>query len=147
MVLFRLGLELPVPGVNRAALGRTLNFTGPLATLTGGALSPLSVFALGIYPYLLATVVMSFLVTAIPSLGSMATSSVIGAQRVRQYIRVLATMLAILEATAVIAYAASPITLVGRTGNRCWPFMGFFPLATMVICMAAGAVVVMGSLE
>ena len=146
VVLFRLGLELPVPGVNRAALGRTLNFTGPLATLTGGALSQLSVFALGIYPYLLATVVMSFLVTAIPSLGSMATSSVIGAQRVRQYIRVLATMLAVLEATAVIAYAATG--RLGRPhGQPVLAVHGFFPLATMVICMAAGAVVVMGLAE
>jgi preprotein translocase subunit SecY len=81
--------------------------------LTGGAVSLLSVFALGSYPYLLATVVMSFLVTAIPSLGSIATSSVRGAQRVRQYIGVLATMLAVLEATAVMVFRGER-----RSGGR-----------------------------
>jgi preprotein translocase subunit SecY len=146
VALFRLGLELPVPGVNHAALGRTLDFTGPLATLTGGALSQLSVFALGIYPYLLATVIMRVLVTAVPPLGSMATGSVRGFRRVRQYVRVLTAMLAALEATALVAYAAT-IRLSTPHRQPALAVHGFFPLATMIICMTAGAVVVMGLAE
>ena len=146
VVLFRFGMELPVSGVNRAALGTALVFTGPLATLTGGALGRLAVFALGVYPFLLATVVVSFLVTAVPRLGTMAHDSVRGAQRIQQYTRVFAAAVAVLEATAVIAYAAT----IERGTARGQPVLavhGLFPLATMVICMAAGAVVVMGLAE
>jgi preprotein translocase subunit SecY len=146
VVLFRFGMELPVPGVNRAALGTALVFTGPLATLTGGALGQLSVFALGVYPFLLATVVVSFLVTAVPRLGTMANDSVRGAQRIQQYTRVFAAVVAVLEATAVIAYAATTKHGTAR-GQPVLAVHGLFPLATMVICMAAGAVVVMGLAE
>ena len=145
VVLFRFGMELPVPGVNRAALGKTLVFTGPLATLTGGALSQLSVFALGVYPFLLATVIMSFLVTAVPRLGSMA-GSVRGEQRVQQYTRVFAIVVAVLEAAAVIGYAAT-VRLGTPPGQPVLAVHGLFPLAVMVTCMAAGAVVVMGLAE
>jgi preprotein translocase subunit SecY len=147
VVLFRLGMELPVPGVNHAALGQALVFTGPLATLTGGALSRLSVFALGIYPFLLATVVMRFLVAVIPRLWSMATDEgVRGAQRIRQYTRVCAVVVAVLEAAAVAAYAATARIHTPR-GQPVLAVHGLFPLATMVICMAAGAAVVMGLAE
>ena len=146
VVLFRLGLALPVPGVNHAALGGKLDFTGPLAMLTGSSLSQLSVFALGVYPYLLATVVMSFLVTVLPSLASMVSGGALGTQRVWQYTRILAAVLAVLEATAVVAYAAT-----GRLGTpHGQPVLavhGFLPLTAMVICLTAGAVVVMGLAE
>jgi preprotein translocase subunit SecY len=146
VALFRFGLALPVPGVNRAALGGTLEFTGPLATLTGGSLSQLTVFALGVYPYLLATVLMSFLVIALPPLASAAGGGIRGAQRVGQYTRILTAVLAVLGATAVVAYAATG-RLGRRHGQPVLAVHGFLSLTTMVICMTAGAVVVMGLAE
>jgi preprotein translocase subunit SecY len=146
-VLFLFGLNLPVPGVNRAAQGRMLSFTGPfatgpLATLTGGALPKLSVFALGVYPYLTATLIMSVLIAVIPPLKSIAHAGGWRAERLARYIRVLTAVVAVLEATAVVAYAAT-VRLATPHRQPLLAVHGLLPLATMVAVMTAGAVAVM----
>jgi preprotein translocase subunit SecY len=141
VVLFRFGLSLPAPGVNPAGAGSAAFFGGPLNTLSGGALPKLSVFALGIYPYVLASAVMAVLAAAVPRLGTMATEGGPQADRFRQYTRILAAGLAAAEAAAVVAYAA---TVRGSKGHP--PLLevhGFLPLATIAGCLAAGAVAVM----
>jgi len=146
-VLFLFGLNLPVPGVNRAAQGRMLSFagpfaTGPLATLTGGALPKLSVFALGVYPYLTATLIMSVLIAVIPPLKSIAHAGGRRAERLARYIRVLTAVVALLEATAVVAYAAT-VRLATPRRPPLLAVHGLLPLATIVAVMTAGAVAVM----
>jgi preprotein translocase subunit SecY len=146
-VLFLFGLNLPDPGVNRAAQGRMLSFTGPfatgpLATLTGGALPKLSVFALGVYPYLTATLIMSVLIAVIPPLKSIAHAGGWRAERLARYIRVLTAVVAVVEATAVVAYAAT-VRLATPHRQPLLAVHGLLPLATMVAVMTAGAVTVM----
>jgi preprotein translocase subunit SecY len=142
VALFLFGLNLPLPGVNRAVLDQARGLTEPLTTLSGTALPKLSLFALGIYPYLVAKFTTRSLVLIVPRLKSMARAGGRDLERVQQYIRVFATGLAALEATAVVAYAAK--VRLGKPDRQ--PVLvvhGFLPAATIVACMAAGAVTVM----
>lgn len=145
VTLFLFGLNLPLPGVNDAVLGHARGLTEPLTTL-GGALPKLSVFALGVYPYLAAKFVTWCLVLRVPRLRSMARAGGLDLKRVLQYLRVSAVGLAVLEATAVVAYAARE-RLGTPPGEPLLAVHGFLPAATMVTCLAAGAVIVMGLAE
>jgi preprotein translocase subunit SecY len=142
VTLFLFGLNLPLPGVNHAVLRQTSGLTDPVATLSGGGLPKLSVFALGIYPYLFAKFVTWCLVLVVPRLRSMARAGGRDLERVLQYIRVFGAGLAVLEATAVVAYAAT-VRVGAPHGQRVLAVHGFPPAAAMVACLTAGAVTVM----
>lgn len=142
VAVFLFGLNLPLPGVNHADLGQTRGLTEPLTTLSGTALPKLSLFALGIYPYLVAKFVTRSLVLIIPRLKSMARDGGRELQRLQQYIRIFATGLAALEATAVVEYAAT-VRLGTPDRQPVLVVHGFLPAAMMVACMAAGAVTIM----
>lgn len=141
VTLFLFGLNLPLPGVSHAALGQTRGLTDPLTTL-GGALPKLSVFALGVYPYLVAKFVTWCLVLRVPRLRSMARAGGRDLKRILQSLRVFAAGLAVLEATAVVAYAARE-RLGTPHGPRLLAVHGFLPAATMIACLAAGGAIAM----
>jgi preprotein translocase subunit SecY len=142
VTLFLFGLNLPLPGVNHAVLGQTRGLTEPLTTLSGTALPKLSLFALGIYPYLVAKFVTRSVILIVPRLRSMAKAGGRDLERLQQYIRIFATALAALEATAVVTYAAT-VRLGAPDRQPVLAVHGFLSLATMVACMAAGAVMLM----
>ena len=73
MVVYRIGTHIPVPGINAAALeelfrGQQGGLLGLLNVFSGGALSRFSIFALGIMPYISASIIMQLLTTMVPSL-------------------------------------------------------------------------------
>ncbi|MBI2248101.1 MAG: preprotein translocase subunit SecY [Armatimonadetes bacterium] len=102
LVLFRLGSHLPVPGVNVSALkdlferqGSVFNF---LDLFVGGAFSRFAIFALGVFPYITASIIMSLLQTVFPSLKEMAREEgEAGRRRIGMYTRYLTVVLAVLQ--------------------------------------------------
>src|SRR5919206_978244 len=77
IALYRLGCYVPLPGVNREALATGLDTSGNAITslfgvFTGGAFNNLSVFSLGVMPYITASIVMQLMTVAIPSLQELA---------------------------------------------------------------------------
>jgi preprotein translocase subunit SecY len=155
--VFRLGASLPTPGISEKAVTACLNVvnssTGQGANLfqlvnlfSGGALLRLSVFALGIMPYITASIILQLLAVVIPRLETLRQEGQAGQAKITQYTRYLTVGLAILQSTAIVSLAKSG-TLYGIAGTtKCSnliPNQGVFTVATMVICMTAGTAVIM----
>ncbi len=148
IVIFRLGASLPTPGVSETAVHTCVaNVTktgilGLVNLLSGGALLHLTVFALGIMPYITASIILQLLAVVIPRLETLRKEGASGTAKITQYTRYLTIGLAILQSTAIIALAQSgnlfpncPATLIPNTS--------VFTIGTMVVCMTAGTAVIM----
>jgi len=154
IAVFRLGASLPTPGISEKAVSSCLNLAkasnGGLFQLvnlfSGGALYRLSVFALGIMPYITASIILQLLAVVIPRLETLRQEGQAGQAKITQYTRYLTVGLAILQSTAIVALARSG-TLYGVSGTtKCSnliPNQSVFSIATMVICMTAGTAVIM----
>src|SRR5919202_4951714 len=109
IALYRLGAFVPLPGVNREALGAGLDtsgnaITGLFGIFTGGAFNNLSVFSLGIMPYITASIVLQLMAVALPRLQELAKEGETGQQKITQYTRYLTLGLAFLQAVAVMFF-------------------------------------------
>ncbi|MGI9050255.1 MAG: preprotein translocase subunit SecY [Rubrobacteraceae bacterium] len=111
LALYRLGAYVPLPGVNRQALqeggatgGNAL--IGLFGVFTGGAFSQLSVFALGIMPYITAAIVMQLMTVAIPSLQELAKEGETGQQKITQYTRYFTLVLALIQSVVMVFYVS-----------------------------------------
>src|SRR3712207_5641087 len=111
IVIFRLGSQLPAPGVNvanvRSCVGDLDNNSvyGLINLFSGGALLQLTVFALGIMPYITASIILQLLVVVIPRLETLKKEGQAGQAKITQYTRYLTLALAILQATGIVALA------------------------------------------
>ena len=158
IALFRLGASLPTPGIDEKNVAYCSNLAtsagsstaGVLAIvnlLSGQALLRLSVFALGIMPYITASIILQLLTVVIPRLETLKQEGQAGQAKITQYTRYLTVGLAVLQSTGYIELARSG-TLFNSCGasgssNPLIPNGGIFNIATMVICMVAGTTVIM----
>src|SRR5438128_8016069 len=104
LVLYRFGTHLPVPGVDVHALDRILKQQGSvfnfLDLFVGGAFSRFALFALGVFPYITASIIMSLLQVVFPTLKEMAQEEgEAGRRKVGMYTRYLTVVLAVLQAS------------------------------------------------
>jgi preprotein translocase subunit SecY len=112
LILYRLGCWVPLPGVNRDALESGLDtsgnaITGLFGVFTGGAFNNLSVFALGIMPYITASIVMQLMTVAIPRLQELAKEGETGQQKITQYTRYFTLVLAAIQSLAMVLFFRS----------------------------------------
>ncbi|GAA4193403.1 preprotein translocase subunit SecY [Microbispora amethystogenes] len=151
IALFRLGSVLPTPGVNaqnvalcldQAQAGDAGNIYGMVQLFSGGALLKLSVFALGIMPYITASIILQLLTVVIPRLEALKKEGQAGTAKITQYTRYLTIGLAVLQSTAFIALARSG-QLFPSCKEQVLLSQEIFPLVTMVITMTAGTAVIM----
>ncbi|RKE19547.1 preprotein translocase subunit SecY [Streptomyces sp. TLI_171] len=149
MVLFRLGAHIPVPGVNFEAVhacisGQKSGLFGLVNLFSGGALLQLTIFALGIMPYITASIILQLLTVVIPRLEALKKEGQAGQTKITQYTRYLTIALAVLQGTGIIATASSGALFSGcPEGNNIVPDQSIFRIATMVIIMTAGTTVIM----
>src|SRR5579883_1269279 len=122
MFLFRLGSHIPTPGVDTAAIRSCVSGAGTTGGLglinlfSGGALLQLSVFALGIMPYITASIILQLLTVVIPRLETLKKEGQAGQTKITQYTRYLTVGLAILQSTGLIATAKNaPQYLLGTS--------------------------------
>jgi preprotein translocase subunit SecY len=148
LAVFRLGCSLPTPGVSEAAVRiceGAASKVGPLQLVnlfSGGSLTKLSVFALGIMPYITASIILQLLAVVIPKLEALRQEGQTGQAKITQYTRYLTIALAILQSTGIIALARSHELIPGCTATLI-PNPSVFTIATMVIIMTAGTAVIM----
>jgi preprotein translocase subunit SecY len=149
IAVFRLGSSLPTPGVSQkavtACLAGSASKTGlfQLVNLfSGGSLLKLTVFALGIMPYITASIILQLLAVVIPRLETLRQEGQSGQAKITQYTRYLTIGLAILQSTGIIALARSGNLISGCT-KPLIPHPSVFTIGTMVICMTAGTAVIM----
>ena len=135
LVVFRFVAQVPVPGVDTQALAQAFQqqaLLGFLDLFSGGALSNLSVAALGVYPYITASIVMQILVPAIPSLKAISQEGDLGRQKINQITH---------YATVPIAFLQSwgQLTLLRQSGVLPGVDFGFnIGTLAMLLSMVAG---------
>ncbi|NHC24858.1 preprotein translocase subunit SecY [Nocardioides sp. IC4_145] len=148
VAIFRLGSQIPAPGVNVANVQNCIaqvedNSVYNLINLfSGGALLQLTVFALGIMPYITASIILQLLVVVIPRLEALKKEGQAGQTKITQYTRYLTLGLAVLQATGIVALARSGNLLQGCTE----PLLhsnGTGTFLVLVVTMTAGTAVIM----
>ncbi|MEU8511858.1 preprotein translocase subunit SecY [Kitasatospora sp. NPDC048722] len=150
MVLFRLGSHIPIPGVNFEAVNvcvtasKKSGLFGLVNLFSGGALLQLTIFALGIMPYITASIILQLLTVVIPRLEALKKEGQAGTAKITQYTRYLTIALAVLQGTGIVATASSGALFSGcPLANQIVPDNGVFRTAVMVITMTAGTTVIM----
>ncbi|MCD8139787.1 MAG: preprotein translocase subunit SecY [Planctomycetaceae bacterium] len=107
LIVFRLGSFIPTPGVNvRAITDYVASAQGAMGAVlsmadmfTGGALSSMAIFGLGIMPYITASIIFQLLTAIIPSLSRLAHEGATGRKKINQYVRVSTVALCIIQAS------------------------------------------------
>jgi preprotein translocase subunit SecY len=156
MVLFRLGSFLPTPGISLQGLDKALknsssgDLLGLLNLFSGGGLMKLSVFALGIMPYITASIIIQLLKVAVPKLEALYKEG--DQTKITQYTRYLTIGLAILQSTTIITTARNGLLYGNRSnqattetndGSQIVPNSSVFMLIMMILCMTAGCGLIM----
>jgi preprotein translocase subunit SecY len=149
VVIFRLGSQIPTPGVNYANVQVCFDQTknsgvyGLINLFSGGALLQLTVFALGIMPYITASIILQLLVVVIPRLETLKKEGQAGQTKITQYTRYVTLALAILQATGITALARSGQLLQGCSEPLLYKPDSLTTMLVMVITMTAGTAVIM----
>lgn len=144
VVVYRLGSHIPVPGINAAALGYLLGTMrgtvfGLYDIFVGGALSRASVFALGIMPYISASIVFQLLGSVFPVLERLQRDEE-GRKKINQYTRYATVALAIIQSATIAVY------LENQQPTQYGPIVisaGFFFRMLTIITLTAGTILAM----
>ena len=148
--IFRLGSHIPTPGVSyvdiqkcQPAPGTSTGFMGLANLFSGGALLQLSVFALGIMPYITASIIIQLLVVVIPRFETLKEEGQSGTAKLTQYTRYLTIGLAILQSSTLVTAARNPQSLFGSACTSIMPDTSLGTILIMVLTMTAGTGVIM----
>lgn len=147
LVIYRFISHVPVPGVDRFALAQVFQanaLLGMLNLLSGGALQNFSVMAMGVYPYITASIILQLLQPIIPQLEALQKEGDAGRKKLNQYTVYLTIPLAALQAFGQSSLLAQP-TSVGGTGILAEFGFATAPLATISIIatLTAGTMLAM----
>ena len=141
LILVRLGVFIPVPGIDREIFGNFINSSGNasivgfLDIFTGGGISALGIFALGILPFINASIIMQLLATAIPSLEDLQKNEgEAGRRKISQITRYVALGGAIIQSFGIT---------LGLLVNNGIIEKSIFPIAETVLALTAGSMFVM----
>src|SRR5947209_16729951 len=154
IVLYRLGSNITVPGIdfsavqklqNQAKAGGVLSF---LNLFSGGALTQMAVFALGVMPYITASIIMQLLAVVIPKIEQWQEQGAVGQKKITQWTRYMTVALAILQSTGLVYqfHKGQP----GRVGNVSIDLVPNFTVsrvALIVLTITAGTALVMWMAE
>src|ERR1700755_1680790 len=155
VLLYRVGAALPSPGVNypnvqqcikEATGGEAGQIYSLINLFSGGALLKLTIFAVGVMPYITASIIVQLLTVVIPRFEELRKEGQSGQAKMTQYTRYLAVALAVLQATSIVALAANGGLLQGCTldiiqGQS--QGLNIFTLIVIVLVLTAGAALVM----
>ncbi|MEK6749233.1 MAG: preprotein translocase subunit SecY [Pseudomonadota bacterium] len=136
LIVFRIGSHIPVPGVDPVALAAL--FESQRGTIldmfnmfSGGALGRLSIFALGVMPYISASIIVQLLTTVVPTLDQLRKEGEAGRRKITQYTRYFTVVLATFQSASVaVAFESQRI---GNTPVVIEPGMGFVITATLTL--------------
>ncbi|MCZ9293863.1 preprotein translocase subunit SecY [Corynebacterium meitnerae] len=151
VILYRIGAQIPTPGVDYGIIAERLraltqgdqgNIFSVISLFSGGALLQLSVFAIGIMPYITASIITQLLTVVIPRFEELKKEGQAGQNKMTQYTRYLTVALALLQSAGIVALAdreqllgqGVPVLVEDRT---------IWTLVMMVIVMTSGAVLIM----
>lgn len=137
LLVYRIGTYIPVPGVNVDFIAKQVadfDVLGFLNLFSGGALGNMTIFALGIVPYINASIIMNLLTVAIPKLERMAKEGDDGRKKIASITRYLGVILGLVQAIGILLGLGSQA--VQNPDNP-------FDYITIIICLTAGTALIM----
>jgi len=154
IVLYRLGSNITVPGIdfsavqklqNQAKAGGVLSF---LNLFSGGALTQMAVFALGVMPYITASIIMQLLAVVIPKIEQWQEQGAVGQKKITQWTRYMTVALAILQSTGLVyQFHKGQLGRVGNVSIDLVPNFTVPRVALIVLTITAGTALVMWMAE
>ena len=139
VLIYRLGCYVVLPGISTEAIRDLANFTNKsglmqlLDMFSGGAFSQASIFALGIMPYITASIVIQLLGMVLPSFQKMQREGESGRQKLNQYTRYLTVFILVLQAPAYLANLQHQASIS----------LGFWNIVYLTVILAAGSMFIM----
>jgi preprotein translocase subunit SecY len=146
LLIYRLGSHVPVPGVNLTAVNNIQKEFGGggilsyLNLFSGGGLSRIAIFALGIMPYITASIILQLLQVAVPSLEKLSKEGEVGQARITQYTRYLTVGLAFAQS---VGYVFLFHSLQAKAGENVITHFDVAHVFLIVVCLTAGCVLLM----
>ena len=146
LLIYRLGSHIPVPGINFSAVSSLqqklggAGILGLLNTFSGGGLARIAIFALGIMPYITASIILQLLQVVVPSLEKLSKEGEVGQQRITQYTRYLTVGLAFAQS---IGYVFLFRSLQANTGESVISKFDGPHIFLIAVCLTAGCVLLM----
>ena len=139
VVIFRIGCKIPVPYIDPAAIQGLFSggsLFGYLSILTGGALKDVTIFAMGISPYITSSIVVQLLAIAIPALERLSKEGEAGRKKLNQITRYVAVVLALVQAFALYLTMRANGAIISSVKNN------WFAAIVIILTLTAGAMVV-----
>ena len=149
IIVYRIGCYIPTPGVNGAVLAeffRKISETsggtifGIMNMFSGGALSKMTVFSLGIMPYISSSIIMQLLTAVIPALEKLAKQGQAGYHKINQYTRYGTLVLSLIQSYFIALWLESPTSFQGLHVVTS-PGLGFRLMT--VLTLSAGTLLLM----
>src|SRR5438309_1075080 len=150
ILLYRLGSNLTVPGIdfgavqrlqNQAKAGGVLSF---LNLFSGGALTQMAVFALGVMPYITASIIMQLLAVVIPKIEQWQEQGAVGQKKITQWTRYMTVGLALLQGTGITYQFHNGLLKGGiHTSVNLIPHFDVAHVSLIVLTITAGTALVM----
>lgn len=144
VLIYRLGCYVVLPGISPADLDALSNFTNKsglmqlLDMFSGGAFSQASIFALGIMPYITASIVIQLLGMVLPSFQKMQREGESGHQKLNQYTRYLTVLILLLQGPAYLYNLQVQVSAAGAASS-----MSFWTVCYLTVILAAGSMFIM----
>jgi preprotein translocase subunit SecY len=145
IAIYRIGGWIPIPGIEVELLrdavggGQAGGIVGIINVFAGGALQQMAVFALGIMPYITASIIMQLLAVVIPKLEALQREGEQGRKKITQYTRYVTVGLALLQSTTLITLARSGAAFE----TNIMPRAGTGMIIVMVLTLTAGTSLIM----
>jgi len=145
LAVYRVGCHVPTPGIDAQVLAKFFEGTegtllGLVSAFTGGALSQMAVFALGIMPYISASIIMQLLTVVFEPVEKLSKEGEQGRKKITQYTRYGTIVLAVIQGTGI---ASGLQTMVGPAGEPVVPNPGIGFILMTVITLTAGTAFIM----
>ncbi len=145
LAIYRIGAYIPAPGINLDAVDALSsqfsgsNILGFLNLFSGGSLSRFAIFALGIMPYITASIMLQLLTVVLPSLEKLRKEGEVGQQKITQYTRYLTVGLAFAQSIGYVFLFRS----FGSGGTEIVEGFNFATVFVIVVTLTAGCVLIM----
>src|SRR6201996_6570803 len=146
LLIYRIGVYIPAPGINSSAVSNIQknlggnSILGLLNLFSGGGLGRIAIFALGIMPYITASIILQLLQVVVPSLEKLSKEGEVGQARITQYTRYLTVGLAFAQS---IGYVFLFRSFEKSAGETLIPNFSLFKVFLIVISLTAGTVLLM----
>lgn len=149
LAVYRVGVHVPTPGVDSSAVmsffqAQSAGIFGLFNTFTGGALSQFSVFALGIMPYISASIIFQLLTSAVPYLEALKKEGEHGRKKINQYTRYATVVLAVVQGYGISTWLGNSISPEGKNLVIAPLIGGIIPFKVLtIITLTAGTAFIM----